>query len=200
MSERHDHSRDYIGKVRIELCAKSFILQVYDVLARHTLSAGDNSRVIPKCAGSRCAGSSGTRSSIDKEAHNANLPNEEAEFRILVFYLIRTKGVQKIPVVLLDRNKTRCYQYRPMMRGARVALVLVAILSITYVLITPDLTDDVDGILRPNHTAKAQRIVSLPLPQTPILVVAPFLLSMPRGAAQRLTTSELFALICVCRC
>jgi hypothetical protein len=24
----------YIGKVRIELCAKSFILQVYDVLAR----------------------------------------------------------------------------------------------------------------------------------------------------------------------
>jgi hypothetical protein len=35
MSERHDHSRNYIGKVRIELCAKSFILQVYDVLARH---------------------------------------------------------------------------------------------------------------------------------------------------------------------
>jgi len=36
MSELHDHSRNYIGKVRIELCAKSFILQVYDVLARHT--------------------------------------------------------------------------------------------------------------------------------------------------------------------
>jgi hypothetical protein len=35
MSERHDHSRNYIGKVRIELCAKSFILRVYDVLARH---------------------------------------------------------------------------------------------------------------------------------------------------------------------
>jgi hypothetical protein len=35
MSERHDHRRNYIGKVRIELCAKSFILQVYDVLARH---------------------------------------------------------------------------------------------------------------------------------------------------------------------
>ena len=34
MSKRHDHSRNYIGKVRIELCAKSFILQVYDVLAR----------------------------------------------------------------------------------------------------------------------------------------------------------------------
>ena len=35
MSERRDDSRNHIGKVRIELCAKSFILQVYDVLARH---------------------------------------------------------------------------------------------------------------------------------------------------------------------
>jgi hypothetical protein len=34
MPERHDHSRNYIGKVRSELCAKSFILKVYDVLAR----------------------------------------------------------------------------------------------------------------------------------------------------------------------
>jgi hypothetical protein len=35
MSERRDHSRNHIGKVRIELCAKSFILRVYDVLAKH---------------------------------------------------------------------------------------------------------------------------------------------------------------------
>jgi hypothetical protein len=33
--ERRDHSRNHIGKVRIELCAKSFISQAYDVLARH---------------------------------------------------------------------------------------------------------------------------------------------------------------------
>jgi hypothetical protein len=54
MSERHDHSRNYIGKVRIELCAKSFILQVYDVLARHrskhvqweTDDAGDSREVL----------------------------------------------------------------------------------------------------------------------------------------------------------
>ena len=39
MSERYNHSRNYIGKVRIELCAKSFILQVYDVLARHRFKA-----------------------------------------------------------------------------------------------------------------------------------------------------------------
>jgi hypothetical protein len=35
MPERHDHARNLIGKVRIEGCAKSFILQAYDVLARH---------------------------------------------------------------------------------------------------------------------------------------------------------------------
>jgi len=35
MSKRHDHGKNCSGKIRIELCAKSFILQVYDVLARH---------------------------------------------------------------------------------------------------------------------------------------------------------------------
>jgi hypothetical protein len=87
-----------------------------------------------------------------------------------------------------------------MMRGARVALAVLAIFSIAYVLITPDLTDDVDGVLRPNHTAKAQTIVSLPLPQSPILVIVPLLLPMPRGATQRLTTSQLLDIGCVCRC
>jgi hypothetical protein len=35
MSERHDHGKNFRGKIRIQLFAKSFILQVYDVLARH---------------------------------------------------------------------------------------------------------------------------------------------------------------------
>jgi hypothetical protein len=39
MSKRHDHGKNCSGKVRIELCAKSFILQVYDVLARHSIAA-----------------------------------------------------------------------------------------------------------------------------------------------------------------
>jgi hypothetical protein len=87
-----------------------------------------------------------------------------------------------------------------MMRSARVALVVVAIFSIAYVLISPDPTDDVDGVLGLNHSAKAQTIVSLPLPQSPILVIAPSLLSTPLNATQRLTTSELLDLVCVCRC
>ena len=35
MSERHDHVKNVTETSRIQLCAKSFILQVYDVLARH---------------------------------------------------------------------------------------------------------------------------------------------------------------------
>jgi hypothetical protein len=35
MPEQHDHGKNFIGIVRIELFAKSFILWVYDVLARH---------------------------------------------------------------------------------------------------------------------------------------------------------------------
>ena len=87
-----------------------------------------------------------------------------------------------------------------MTRGVRVALALVAVFSIAYVLISPDPTDDVNGVLRPNHSPNAQRIVSLPLSQSPILAVVPFLLSMRPIAAQRLTTAELLDLVCVCRC
>jgi hypothetical protein len=36
MSERHDHGMNLIGKVRLELCPKSFIVLMYEVLARHT--------------------------------------------------------------------------------------------------------------------------------------------------------------------
>ena len=36
MSELHDHVKNLTETFRVQLCAKSFILQVYDVLARHT--------------------------------------------------------------------------------------------------------------------------------------------------------------------
>jgi hypothetical protein len=38
MSERGDHGKNLTGTVEIQLCAKSFILRVYDVLATHNLS------------------------------------------------------------------------------------------------------------------------------------------------------------------
>ena len=36
MSERHDHVKNLTETSRIQLCAKSFILLMYDVLARRT--------------------------------------------------------------------------------------------------------------------------------------------------------------------
>ena len=36
MPERHNHGKNNIGTIRIQLCAKSHILQVYDLLARHS--------------------------------------------------------------------------------------------------------------------------------------------------------------------
>jgi len=42
MSERHDHGQDSSGKIRIQSLAKSFILQMYDVLARHNHSNDDH--------------------------------------------------------------------------------------------------------------------------------------------------------------
>ena len=103
-------------------------------------------------------------------------------------------------VLLLDRNVNRSYKRRAMMRGARVVIALVAIFSIAYVLISPDLTDDVDGVLRSNHSAKAQRLASLSVTQPQILVIVGFLLSKPPSSPQRLTASELLDLVCVCRC
>src|SRR5215469_8679780 len=35
MPERHNHGKNIIGTIRIQLYAKSFILQMYDVLARY---------------------------------------------------------------------------------------------------------------------------------------------------------------------
>src|SRR6516162_1484159 len=37
MPERYNHGKNIIGTIRIQLCSKSFILQMYDVLARHRL-------------------------------------------------------------------------------------------------------------------------------------------------------------------
>jgi hypothetical protein len=84
-----------------------------------------------------------------------------------------------------------------MMRVARVALALVAIFSIAYVLITPDPSDDVDGVLRSNQLGKA--LVSVSLLQSQLLVIVPLPLSMPQSSPQRLTASALLDFVCVCR-
>jgi hypothetical protein len=44
MPERHDHGKNFSRKDRTKLCAKSFISQVYDLLARHRRALGDDFR------------------------------------------------------------------------------------------------------------------------------------------------------------
>src|SRR5215831_15419356 len=39
MPERHNHGKNIIGTIRLQFCAKFFILQIYDVLARHSYRA-----------------------------------------------------------------------------------------------------------------------------------------------------------------
>ena len=49
--ERHDHGKNLIGTVGIETFAKSLILRVYDVLARHTGALNNpSSRVLKRVA------------------------------------------------------------------------------------------------------------------------------------------------------
>jgi len=40
MPKRYDHGKNLTGTIRIELCTKSYILRVYDVLARHRSRKG----------------------------------------------------------------------------------------------------------------------------------------------------------------
>ena len=48
MPEHQDHAKNTIGKVRINPCAKSFILCVYDVSARYTDGFSGNHIRVPQ--------------------------------------------------------------------------------------------------------------------------------------------------------
>lgn len=86
-----------------------------------------------------------------------------------------------------------------MSRGAGIALALLAAFAITLVLVTPDPTDDVLGILNRNHLDKFQKLdvffIRPPVQQCLIFRLAP-----PPNSHQRLSTLELFDLDCVYRC
>jgi len=55
-----------------------------------------------------------------------------------------------------------------MSRQLQIALALLAIFSIAFVLVTPDLTDDVTAVSRPSHSGKALKLeVYVVLPMAP---------------------------------
>jgi hypothetical protein len=113
----------------------------------------------------------------------------------------RNRGKSALPpFALLDRNKSRSYKRLIMMRWARVALALIVAFTIAYILITPDPTDDVDGVLRPSHPAFAQRMLAVSLWefQTPVTILFH---SFPLPDRTRhLAAFELLDVISVCRC
>jgi hypothetical protein len=102
---------------------------------------------------------------------------------------------------LLDTHKTRSYKLGIVMQGARVALALVVIFSIAYVLITPDPTDDVYGVLQPNHPTAEQKVLAVSLWEFPIsLTVLLQLLSLPAEFTHHFFAFELLDVISVWRC
>lgn len=107
---------------------------------------------------------------------------------------------QPAPLVRLDNNKNRKYKRCIVIRCARVVLALAVIFSVSYVLITPDPTDDVVGVLRANHSFKAQRLVAVSLSQSqpPIIAILRFFTSPI--CIRRLPAVELLDFIGVSRC
>jgi hypothetical protein len=105
-----------------------------------------------------------------------------------------------LPFVLLDRNKTRSYKLGIMMRWTRVALALLVAFTIAYILITPDPTDDVDGILQQNHLASAHRMLAVSFWEFQTSAsVLPHLFTFT-DRSKHLATFELLDVISVCRC
>jgi len=111
----------------------------------------------------------------------------------------RLLSSQLIGLCLLTIAKRGAINSHLMSRPAQVALALLAIFSITYVLVTPDPTDDVTSVLRPSHFGKAQTLAGcVVLPLAPQIAI--FRLSTPSCWNQRSTTLELVDLICTYRC
>jgi hypothetical protein len=86
-----------------------------------------------------------------------------------------------------------------MMRWARVALALIVVFTISYILITPDPGDDVDGILQQNHLVSMHRMLAVSLWEFHTRMTVLFhSFTLPRFT-RRLAKFELLDFISVCR-
>ena len=84
-----------------------------------------------------------------------------------------------------------------MMRTSQIGLLaaLLIVLAITVVLITPDPTDDIAGILRPQKIVKLLLVAALVIPTIVQLAEGPYVES------NRIVISrDLFRYICAYRC
>ena len=87
-----------------------------------------------------------------------------------------------------------------MMRVLTIGLVVVVILSCATVLITPDLVDDINGILHQRHSVRGHQLLAAPPAQLPPFLLATFHSFNPMIITLRLSTPQLLALLCVRLC
>jgi hypothetical protein len=137
-------------------------------------------------------------------AHDDFAPLAQLAIRPTVGAAFKSKrdnhASRRVPIVLLNTRKSLGYNRALMMQWARVALALVVIFSIAYVLITPDPTDDVYGVLRPNHPDIAHKVLAVSLWESQIPVTVLFHLFLLPGRTRHLASFELLDVISVCRC
>ena len=85
-------------------------------------------------------------------------------------------------------------------RGARrrfsVFLALFVVIAVATIVITPDPTDDVDGILRSHHALKSPILG----PSVGVSLVLYSLADLAASSPLSPTTPNLLRLICTCRC
>jgi hypothetical protein len=104
------------------------------------------------------------------------------------------------PLVFPDRNNSRRCNLELLQRSARVALALLLIFTIAYILITPDPTDDVDGVLGPNHPELSQRTLAASLWEFHSQMPVQFRSFTLPDRSRHLAEFELLDIISVCRC
>ena len=86
------------------------------------------------------------------------------------------------------------------MRVLTIALAVVVILSCATVLITPDLADDINGVLHQHHSVRGHKLLAAPSAQLTRFVLATFRSLNPQVPTLRSSTSYLLALVCVRLC
>ena len=87
-----------------------------------------------------------------------------------------------------------------MMRVLQIVVVFAVVLSVAYVLITPDPTDDIEGILQSSHPLTAHRVIGVSVPHFQMLTIVLAPLPKVPTFIKCVTTSELLDLTCVYRC
>src|SRR5215831_15032975 len=100
----------------------------------------------------------------------------------------------------LDKGKSLECRLPTMSRVLTIGLAVVVILSCVTVMITPDLADDINGVLHQHHSVRGHKLLAVAaLPLRP-LVVATFHSFNSVISPLHSSTPRLLALVCVRLC